>query len=120
MFIVAILLPPLAMFLKGRPVQAVLCFLLMITVIGWPIAAIWALLVVSAANADSRTKKLEKAIRESADAQTEATIRMQQAQAEAQAAAADAAAAQAATRAAQAKAASAEVASLENAKDSGI
>ena len=85
MFVVAILLPPLAMLLKGRPFQAVLCFFLMITLIGWPIAAIWALLVVSSANADSRTKKLEKAIRESAEAQTAAAIRIQQAQAEAQA-----------------------------------
>ena len=65
MFLVAILLPPLAMLLKGRPFQAVLCLLLMVTLIGWPVAAVWALLVVNSADADARTRKLERAIRES-------------------------------------------------------
>lgn len=62
MFIVAILLPPVAMFLKGRPIQAALSLLLMLTLIGWPIAAIWAWGVVSAANADARTKRQTKAV----------------------------------------------------------
>lgn len=64
MYLIAILLPPLAMFLKGRPIQGTLCLILMITLIGWPIAAIWALLVVNSANADERIGRLERAVRE--------------------------------------------------------
>lgn len=60
-YLLAILLPPLAMLSVGKPVQAVLCLLLMLTLIGWPIAAIWAVLVVNSSFADSRTKKLIEA-----------------------------------------------------------
>ena len=37
---------------------AILCLLLMVTLIGWPLAAIWAVLVVNSAFADTRAKKL--------------------------------------------------------------
>jgi uncharacterized membrane protein YqaE (UPF0057 family) len=63
MYALAILLPPVAMFLKGRPIQAVVCLLLMLTVLGWPIASIWAIGVVNAANADARNRRLERAVR---------------------------------------------------------
>ena len=40
--IMAIFLPPLVFLTIGRPFQGIFCFLLMITLIGWPVAAIWA------------------------------------------------------------------------------
>jgi TM2 domain-containing membrane protein YozV len=42
------------MLLVGRIGQALLCLVLMITVIGWPLAAIWAVLVVNNAEHDKR------------------------------------------------------------------
>ena len=45
MLVIAVLLPPLALFLKGRVFQALFCLILMITVIGWIPATIWALVV---------------------------------------------------------------------------
>ena len=44
--IVALLLPWLALFMRGRVLQGVLCLLLQVTVIGWLPAAVWALIVV--------------------------------------------------------------------------
>ena len=40
--LLAILIPPLVFFTIGRPFQGLLCAILWLTVIGWPIAAIWA------------------------------------------------------------------------------
>jgi uncharacterized membrane protein YqaE (UPF0057 family) len=45
-YLLAIILPPIALFSVGKIGQGILCTLLMFTVIGWPIAAVWALLVV--------------------------------------------------------------------------
>src|SRR5262249_16526883 len=45
-YLIAILLPPLGLFLCGYWLQAALCLLLMCTGLGWPIASIWAVLVV--------------------------------------------------------------------------
>ena len=56
-YLIAILLPPLGMLSVGKVFQAILCLVLMVTVIGWPIAAIWAVLVVNSAFADARTKR---------------------------------------------------------------
>jgi uncharacterized membrane protein YqaE (UPF0057 family) len=55
-YIIAILFPPLGMLLAGRPLQALLCLLLMITLIGWPLAAIWALLVVNTSETEKRVR----------------------------------------------------------------
>ena len=56
-YVIAILIPPLGMLLVGRMFQAFLCFILMITLIGWPLAAIWALLVVNSAETESRVRR---------------------------------------------------------------
>lgn len=53
-YLVAIILPPLGMLLVGKVGQALLCLLLMVTLIGWPLAAIWAVLVVNNAEHDKR------------------------------------------------------------------
>ncbi len=63
LYILAILLPPLGMVLCGRVGQALLCVLLMLTVIGWPVASIWAVLVVSDYHADRRNQQLIRALR---------------------------------------------------------
>jgi hypothetical protein len=56
--IVALLLPWLVFFTIGRPVQGILCLILQLTLIGWPIAAIWAVFSLSQWNTD---KKIEAA-----------------------------------------------------------
>jgi uncharacterized membrane protein YqaE (UPF0057 family) len=60
-YLLAILIPPLGMLSVGKPIHAVLCIVLMVTLIGWPIASIWALFVVNGAFADGRAKRIEKA-----------------------------------------------------------
>lgn len=56
-YLIAIVLPPIGMLLAGRPGTALLCFLLMITLIGWPLAAIWALLVVNSSETEKRVRR---------------------------------------------------------------
>ena len=56
-YVFAILFPPLGMLLVGRWGQALICLILMITIIGWPIAAIWALLVVNSAETEKRVRR---------------------------------------------------------------
>ena len=57
-YVIAILFPPLGMLLAGRGMQALLCLILMITIIGWPLAAIWALLVVNSSETEKRVRKM--------------------------------------------------------------
>jgi hypothetical protein len=57
-YLLAILLPPLGLLSVGKAGQALVCLILWITIIGWPIAALWALLVVNSAETESRVKRL--------------------------------------------------------------
>lgn len=57
-YVIAILFPPLGMLLAGRAGQALLCLLLMVTLIGWPLAAIWALLVVNSDETEKRVRRM--------------------------------------------------------------
>ena len=61
LYLLAIILPPLAVLLCGKPVQAVLNFFL--TLLLWFPGAIHAVLVVSDTKANERTRKLENAMR---------------------------------------------------------
>ncbi len=61
-YVLAILLPPLAMFFCGKVIQAIFCLILMLTLIGWPVASIWALLVVHDHNEKKRNEELMRAI----------------------------------------------------------
>lgn len=63
-FLLAIILPPVAMLTAGKPFQALLSLLLMVTVLGWIPAAIWAVLVVNSSNADKRNRDLIEAMRQ--------------------------------------------------------
>lgn len=56
--LLAIVLPPIGLLSVGKPFQALLCLILMITVIGWPLAALWAALVVQGAETESRVRRL--------------------------------------------------------------
>lgn len=53
-FIIAILLPWLTFFTIGKPFQGILCIILQLTLIGWPVAAIWAVYVLSQWNTDRK------------------------------------------------------------------
>ena len=57
LYLLAILLPPIAILITGRPFQAFLSFLLMITILGWIPAAIWAVLVVHEHKANQRAHR---------------------------------------------------------------
>lgn len=61
-YLIAILLPPVAVLLKGKPVQAVLN--LVLTLCFWIPGMIHAILVVNDANAEKRNKKLIKAVQQ--------------------------------------------------------
>jgi uncharacterized membrane protein YqaE (UPF0057 family) len=56
-YVLAILLPPLGLLSVGRGGQALVCLVLMLTIIGWPLAAVWALLVVNSAETESRVRR---------------------------------------------------------------
>ena len=58
LYVLAVLLPPLAILLAGRPFQAILSLILMVTLIAWPVASVWALVVVANHYSDKRTDRL--------------------------------------------------------------
>ena len=62
-YLIAILLPPLGMLSVGKVFEAILCLLLMLTIVGHPLAAIWAVLVVHSSFADRRVRRVERAAR---------------------------------------------------------
>lgn len=45
--LMAIFLPPIVFFTINRPFQGLFCAILWLTVIGWPVAAIWAVYSLS-------------------------------------------------------------------------
>jgi uncharacterized membrane protein YqaE (UPF0057 family) len=63
MIAVAILLPWLALFLRGKVIQGILCLLLQITLIGWIPAAVWAVVVVNNDNQERRHQEMIQAVR---------------------------------------------------------
>ena len=58
MYAVAVLLPALALFLRGKVFQAILSLILQITLIGWLPAAIWAVMVVHNGNQEQRHREM--------------------------------------------------------------
>jgi uncharacterized membrane protein YqaE (UPF0057 family) len=65
MMLIAILLPWLSFFLRGKILTGIVCLLLQITLIGWLPAAIWAALSLNDSRENRRNKKLIRAIKES-------------------------------------------------------
>jgi uncharacterized membrane protein YqaE (UPF0057 family) len=63
MIVVAILLPWLALLLRGHPFQAVFCLGLQLTVLGWIPAAIWAVVVVNDDKRERQYREMLKVLR---------------------------------------------------------
>ncbi len=61
-YLLAILIPPLVFFTMKKPILGALNLLLMVTIIGWPIAAIWAIVTVNSYHGDVNRKKIVQAI----------------------------------------------------------
>ncbi len=57
-YLVAVLLPWLALMVRGKVMQGLLCLVLQITVLGWIPAAIWAVLVINNQNAERRHREM--------------------------------------------------------------
>lgn len=64
MTLIAILLPWLSFFLRGRILTGLLCLLLQITVIGWIPAAVWAVISLQNSRADKRAARIVRAMRQ--------------------------------------------------------
>ena len=62
MIAVAILVPWLALFLRGRIFQGLLCVVLQITLIGWIPAALWAVSVVNADRNERMHREMMQAV----------------------------------------------------------
>ncbi|MBL7683392.1 MAG: YqaE/Pmp3 family membrane protein [Flavipsychrobacter sp.] len=63
MILIAILLPWLSFFLRGRILRGILCLVLQITLIGWLPAAVWAVLDLQNKRAEKRHKQMLAAIK---------------------------------------------------------
>lgn len=57
-YFIAVVLPWLSFFTIGKPISGIICLILQITLIGWPVAAIWALFSVQNFFADRRNAEL--------------------------------------------------------------
>jgi len=64
MTLIAILIPWLSFFLRGRILRGILCLLLQITLIGWIPAAIWAVADLQNRRAEKRTNRMIRAMRQ--------------------------------------------------------
>lgn len=62
MIAVAILIPWLALMLRGRIFQGIICLVLQLTLFGWIPAAIWAVMVINNDNQERRHRELIKAL----------------------------------------------------------
>jgi uncharacterized membrane protein YqaE (UPF0057 family) len=60
LYLLAIVLPPVAVLLAGKPIQALLN--LVLTLLGWIPGVVHACFVVSSRNADRRTDRMIKAM----------------------------------------------------------
>jgi len=62
MLLIAILLPWLSFFLRGKILSGILCLVLQITILGWIPAAIWAVASRNDGVNKKRIKEMEKRI----------------------------------------------------------
>jgi uncharacterized membrane protein YqaE (UPF0057 family) len=60
--LLAILLPFLSFFFRGKIISGIICLILQITLFGWFPAAIWAVMSLNNDRADKRNEKLIRAI----------------------------------------------------------
>lgn len=59
-YLLAILIPGLAMLLRGKLLLGILCLVLQWTVFGWIPATLWAFAIVANSDAERRVSELEK------------------------------------------------------------
>jgi len=52
--LLALIFPWLQFFTIGRPLSGVICLILQVTVIGWPVAAIWSVYALSQYKTDQK------------------------------------------------------------------
>ena len=57
--LIALLLPWLLFFTIGRPITGIICLILQITIIGWVVAAIWAVYALSQYNTDRKIEDMQ-------------------------------------------------------------
>lgn len=57
--LLAIIFPPLVFFTIWRPIQGIFCALLWMTIIGWPVAAIWAVYALSQYRNDELRREMD-------------------------------------------------------------
>lgn len=62
MTLIAILVPWLSFFLRGKIFHGIICLILQITILGWIPAALWALISLSDSRADRRTDRIIKSM----------------------------------------------------------
>lgn len=62
MTLIAIFLPWLSFFLRGKIISGIICAVLQVTLIGWIPAAIWAVSSLNNARQAKQIKKMEKRI----------------------------------------------------------
>ena len=55
--LIALFLPWLTFFTRGRPIAGVICLILQITLLGWLPATIWAVYALSQYKTDQKIKK---------------------------------------------------------------
>ncbi|WP_286883474.1 MULTISPECIES: YqaE/Pmp3 family membrane protein [Sphingobacterium] len=63
MILIAVLLPWLSFFLRGKILSGILCLILQITILGWIPAAIWAVVSRVDGKNEQRMRKLERNMR---------------------------------------------------------
>lgn len=81
LYLLAVVIPPLALLGAKKPFQALFALILQVTILGWIPAAIWAIMVVNQSKAEKRQKELIEAQRRATEAQTAALLAAQQANA---------------------------------------
>ena len=62
MTLIAVLIPWLSFFLRGKIFSGIICLILQITILGWLPAAIWAVVSRSNALTEKRISKMERRI----------------------------------------------------------
>lgn len=55
--ILALLIPWLQFFTIGKPISGIICLILQLTLIGWPVAAIWSVFALSQYKTDQKIKE---------------------------------------------------------------
>lgn len=58
--LLAIFVPPVVFFTIGRPFAGIICLILYLTIIGWPVAALWAVYSLSQWRTDKKIEELKR------------------------------------------------------------